>query len=609
VRHSLPPLGVLLAALGCAAVVPVAAPARVEPPPAQSAPEVIISEAQPSEVPAPAPAAEFAPPEVELELPPPPDASRLGSGPKRLDFRAGDPRVPIRLMEGADEVVFIPHTRARMRTAGAQGAKLVDVPAGSTWKVRRGAGTAAVLRARVQLAEFPFADKDGLAQAEREWMGHGVNVRPHVLGSVYGIAGKVVDNRRYLLLVEPALPLEQAAELQKHLLARHGVRTQLFEEITTPAHATLELVDAAGAVVVTSEDRISVEPEDEAAGTEVKRVEYGVGYAFHSFEDRTYRGQLGLVVDRKGALAVVNLVVLEDLLKGLVPSEIFARAHVEALKAQAVTARGEVLAKVGQKHLADPYLLCSEQHCAVYKGKSGEVPSTNAAVQATRGEALFGQDGRLVDSVYSAICGGHTEHNDVVWGGPANAHLRGRPDLLDIRGPPPPGLSPAELEAWLAAELPAACRLSTFANASKYRWEKRFTAEEVDMLTADLGIGRVMAMAVTDRGISGRARLLTLSGEEGATQLRGELTIRKRFSNLNSAAFTVRPEKDARGAITGWAFRGAGWGHGVGMCQVGAIGRAEAGQDYRAILRHYFNGAEVSPLYGDERPAGQAKSH
>ena len=564
---------------------------------------MVVTEALSPEVPADAAGEPGAP---ELELPPPPDASKLGSGPKRLDFHAGDPRVPVRLMEGAEEVLFVPRSRARIKTSGPQGARQVGVPAGSTWRVRRVSGAAAVLRARVQLAEFPFADKEGLAQAEREWAGHGETVRAHVLGSVYGIAGKVVDNRRYLLLLEPAAPPEQAAEVQRILLAKYGVRTQLFEEVTTPARATFELLDPSGTVLATSEDRIFVEPEDEAAGIEVKRVEYGVGYAFHNFEDRTFRGQLSLVVDRKGAVAVVNLVPLEDLLKGLVPSEIFARAHVEALKAQAVTARGEVLAKVGQKHLADPYLLCSEQHCAVYKGKSGEVASTNAAVAATRGEALFGQDGRLVDSVYSAICGGHTEHNDVVWGGPPNPHLRGRPDLLDARGPPPAGLSPAGIDAWLSAELPAACRLSTFANASKYRWERRFSAEELDALTADLGIGRVMAMSVTERGASGRARLLTLSGEEGATQLRGELIIRRRFSNLNSAAFTVTAEKDARGALTGWVFRGAGWGHGVGMCQTGAIGRAEAGQDYRAILRHYYNGAEVSPLYGDEPPPGQA---
>ena len=544
-------------------------------------------------------------PEPELELPPPPDASALGSGPKRLDFQDGDPRVPVRLMEGASEVIFTPRSRTRMRTAGAL-PKWVDVPAGSTWRVRVASGTPASLRARVQLAEFPFADKEGLAEAERTWRAKGLDVQAHVLGSVYGIAGKVVDNRRYLLLAEPALSSAEAAERQAELLRLHGARTQLFEEVQAPARAVLELLDSAGSVLALSEDRISVEPSDEAAGVEVKKVEFGVGYDFHNFEDRSYRGQLGLVVDRNGKLAVVNRVVLEDLLRGLVPSEIFARAHPEALKAQAVTARGEVLAKVGQKHLADPYLLCSEQHCAVYKGKSGEAASTNAAVSATRGEALFNREGKLVDSVYSAVCGGHTEDNDVVWGGPPNASLRGKPDLLDTRGAPPAGLSPAALDAWLNAELPAACRLSTFANLSRYRWEKRFSVEDVNRLTGHLGIGRVMALTITERGVSGRARLLTLSGEQGATQVRGELNIRRLFNNLYSAAFLVREERDAKGQLQGWSFRGGGWGHGVGMCQTGAIGRAEAGQDYRAILRHYFNGAEVSSLYGDGQPAGQS---
>ncbi|MEN9799669.1 MAG: hypothetical protein RL653_3366 [Pseudomonadota bacterium] len=594
---------------GCTAhVAPAAAPAPAGPaqPPATEA--VVITEAPPPEIPpeveqaAPDAGADEVPP---LELPPPPDASQLGSGPKRLDFHNGDPRVPVRLMEGATEVVFTPKSRARMRTAGAL-PRLVDVPAGSTWRVRVAKGTPAELQARVQLAEFPFADKVGIAEAEQAWRGKGLPVRVHVLGSVYGIAGKVVDNRRSLLLVDPPLSPAAAAERQAELLKTHGVRTLLFEEVQRPSSAVLELLDASGAVLVLSEDRLFVEPADEAAGVEVKRVEFGVGYDFHNFEDRNYRGQLNLVVDRHGKLAVVNLVGLEDLLRGLVPSEIFARAHPEALKAQAVTARGEVLAKVGQKHLADPYLLCSEQHCAVYKGKSGEAASTNAAVSATRGEALFNGEGKLVDSVYSAVCGGHTEHNDVVWGGPPNASLRGRPDLLDTRGPPPAGLSPAELDAWLAAELPAACRLSTFANLSRYRWEKRFTVEDVDRLTAHLGIGRVRALSVTDRGVSGRARMLTLSGERGATQVRGELNIRRLFNNLYSAAFTLREEHDAKGRLQAWVFRGAGWGHGVGMCQTGAIGRAEAGQDYRAILRHYFNGAEVSSLYGDGQAPGRA---
>ncbi|HYO67249.1 MAG TPA: SpoIID/LytB domain-containing protein, partial [Archangium sp.] len=258
------------------------------------------------------------------------------------------------------------------------------------------------------------------------------------------------------------------------------------------------------------------------------------------------------------------------------------------------TARGEVLAKVGTKHLADPYLLCSEQHCAVYKGRTGEAASTSAAVEATRGEALFAADGKLVDSVYSAMCGGHTEDNDVVWGGLPNPSLRGRPDLLG----PAEGLpTPATLAEYLQAELPAACRLSTFARAGKYRWEKRFTVEQVNALTAHLQVGPVRALSLGERGVSGRARTLTVAGEKGVTQVRGELNIRRLFGMLNSSMALVEEERDGEGRLTGWRFRGGGWGHGVGMCQTGAIGRAEAGQRYQDILRFYFNGAEVAPIY------------
>jgi SpoIID/LytB domain protein len=266
---------------------------------------------------------------------------------------------------------------------------------------------------------------------------------------------------------------------------------------------------------------------------------------------------------------------------------------MEALKAQAVTARGEVLAKIGLQHLADPYLLCSEQHCAVYRGRSGEAASTSRAVEATRGEALFAQDGHLVDSVYSAICGGHTEDNENVWGGVPDPNLRGRPDLLGHASILP---SP-DLAAYLDAKLPSACHLSSFTNESRYRWTRRFTAEELNRLTASLGIGEVQAMGVLERGVSGRAIRLALSGLLGATEIRGELNIRKRFGMLNSSMFVVSAERDAKGRPTAWVFKGGGWGHGVGMCQVGAIGRAEAGQSYRDILRFYFSGAEVSRIY------------
>jgi SpoIID/LytB domain protein len=524
---------------------------------------------------------------ADVELPPAPSESA-----KRLDFKDGDPLVPVRLMENAASVTFSSKGRLRLVVAG-EPEKTVEGPAGSTWTVKRIEGTPATVRARIQIAEFLFADKQGLADAQAEWTGKGLKVRTQVLGQVFGIAGKVIDNRRYLLLVdEPLAAPESLAPRQAQLLKDLGIRTTLLEQVDAPAHATLDLLQGED-VVATAKDKISVESMD-GAPIDVQKIEYGVGYDNHGFEDRSYRGRLQLIPDRSGKLAVVNLVSLEDLLKGLVPSEIFAKAHAEALKAQAVTARSEVLAKIGLKHLADPYLLCTEQHCAVYRGTSGEAASTSAAVEATRGEGLFAKDGHLVDATYSAVCGGHTENNDVVWGGPPNPSLRGVPDTLPGKKEP---ASPSKLKEFLSTEAPHACRLSSFAQLSKYRWEKRFTAKDVDEKVKDLGVGSVYAMTVTERGVSGRARLLSISGDGGANVLRGELNIRKAFGMLNSAMFEVRAEKDAKGKPTAWIFTGGGWGHGVGMCQTGAIGRAEAGQTYKEILSHYYSGAQVARIY------------
>ncbi len=523
-----------------------------------------------------------------VDVPPAPEPTS-----RRVDFKSGNPVIPVRLMENATTVTFSSKGRMKLKLAGKI-EKTIDTAPNAVWTVRVRQSTPAVVVAAIQLAEFPFNDKAGLAAAQVELEGQGLKVTARVLGGVFGIAGKVIDNRRYLLMIdEPARPVEAATTRQAELLQATGIRTTLLEELQVPATAILEVLDADGASIGLAENQIIAEP---AVGSffDVRKVEFGVGYDNHGFEDRTYRGALQLSPDRYGKIAAVNLIGLEDLLKGLVPSEIFARAHLEALKAQAVTARGEVLAKIGLKHHADPYLLCTEQHCAVYRGVSGEAATTNAAVDATRGEAAFDEAGKLVDSVYSAVCGGHTENNDVVWGGVPNPSLRGRPDTL-------PGFkakaSPAQLTEFLTTDAPHACRLSSFAQLTKYRWEKRFTAKELDEKTASLKIGSIFTLTVIERGISGRARLLNISGENGATQIRGELNIRRLFGMLNSGMFEVRLEKDAKGRPATWIFTGGGWGHGVGMCQTGAIGRAEAGQSYREILSHYYNGATVALIY------------
>ncbi|MGO9828862.1 MAG: SpoIID/LytB domain-containing protein [Myxococcaceae bacterium] len=528
---------------------------------------------------------------------PPPTAAAALDAPsgawKRVDVRAGEPTLPVRLMEGQTQVDFVPLGRVRLVLPGPVEV-VAEAPAGRPLRVRLVQGTPATRRFRLELTELAFADKAGLQSELDSWAKRGVRVQVQTLGQVYGIAGKVIDNRRYALLLDEGLTEAQARTRLGEVLRQWGVRATLSEDVLVPAHGVLEVRQASGALLGRAVDKLHAETLDQS-GFDVRQVEHDVGYRAHGLEDRRYRGALVFTVDARGTLAVVNEVTLEDLLKGLVPSETFAAAPMEALKAQAVTARGEVLAKVGTRHLSDPYLLCSEQHCAVYRGRSGEAPSTNAAVEATRGQALFSQEGRLVDSVYSAVCGGHTEDNEAVWGGVPDPSLRGKPDLLEAFPSLPSARS--ETAAFLRAELPAACRKSPFAQASRYRWERRFSAAELDALLAPLGLGSIRALRVVERGVSGRALLLAISGDRGATELRGELTIRRAFGMLNSSLFVITTERDDSGAPTQWVFHGGGWGHGVGMCQTGAIGRAFAGEDYRAILRYYFNGAEVAKIY------------
>ncbi|MHB8416805.1 MAG: SpoIID/LytB domain-containing protein [Myxococcales bacterium] len=528
-------------------------------------------------------------------VPPAPDDPLEFLYAHRINFAAeGAPLVTIRLMEGQSVLQLSGETPLAVTVRGS-GSKEIGVPQGTVLSLRLGASQPARLRDYAQVADLAFRDKDGVAKERALWTGRGYPVELRTLGTVYGIAGRVLDNRRTLVLVGP--PGEPAAvqPFADDLHRKFGAAVTLHEELVGRPHGVIQVADASGGVVAVSQDLVIVEAR-EGGAVDVARVEYGVGYAFHGFVDRRYRGRLYATIDKAGQLALIEALPLEELLRGLVPKEIFANASPEALLAQAVTARGEVLAKIGARHLADPYLLCAEQHCQVYGGLGGERPTTDRAVAATRGEALFSKDGVLVDSVYSAVCGGHTENNDTVWGGPPDPSLRGVSDLPegDRREP---GSTEASVRRWVSADPPGYCKLSGMAAPGKFRWTKRFPAAEVDAAFEPLGVGRVLALQPLERGPSGRAATLRVVGERGEGELRGELAIRRRLGNLNSSAFVVDVEAGADGKPAAFVLRGAGWGHGVGMCQTGAIGRAQRGQGYRQILRHYFGGAEITRIY------------
>ena len=524
---------------------------------------------------------------------------------RRLSFEGGEPLITVRVAEGQREMIVAPRGPLSARTRTSDG-NVRDAVADATqreWTVRIAASRAATGTSWVELEQLRFTDKEGLERARADWSRRGIATRVATVGQVYGVAGHVVDTRRYALLADGG-GTEQGAQAQATRFAQQfpGLHPQLFREEVSRASGSIELVDSSGAVRAVGDSALELSAPE---GISVAHVEYGMGYAFHGFEARTYPGRLYATVDPRGLLALVAAVPMERLVKGVVPSEIFASAHPEALKAQAITARGEVLAKVGARHLGDPYLLCAEQHCQVYKGSGAETRATDAAVDATHGEALFarvagetfgegpGVVSRLVDSVYSAVCGGFTEDNDVVWGGPPDPSLRGRPDFA----PNAPGMDAfaSGIGAALVARfvrlsnVPSYCALA--APPARMRWRRRFRQDEVDRLCGNLGVGRVRSLVVEGRGVSGRAKALRVEGTDGIARVVGELAIRRRFQNLDSGMFIVERERDE------WIFVGGGWGHGSGMCQTGAIGRAMSGFGYREILAWYYSGARPEKIY------------
>ncbi|MEE2779371.1 MAG: SpoIID/LytB domain-containing protein, partial [Myxococcota bacterium] len=318
-------------------------------------------------------------------------------------------------------------------------------------------------------------------------------------------------------------------------------------------------------------------------------------YAHHGFEDRKYHGEIIVAVDPNAKLTVVNRLSAEKMLQGIVPSEIFPSAPLAALEAQAITARSELLAKIGVHNRANPFLVCATQMCQVYGGINKETPGTNDAIQKTRGLMLFDEKGHLVDSVYHADSGGYTEHNEYVWPGSPNPNLRGKQDAP--KGTPlpwKPGEIPTEEQIRTFLTEPSVSYASETRFANKvHRWVREYTQDKLNQLVNDKhDIGPVHTVEAVVRGVSGRVKSVRFIGVSGEVVVERELRVRRLLNNLRSGLFVVDHLEDGT-----WRFTGGGYGHGVGMSQYGAIGMAEKGASAKKILQHYYSGAKVGSVY------------
>jgi len=329
----------------------------------------------------------------------------------------------------------------------------------------------------------------------------------------------------------------------------------------------------------------------------------GKDFHFEREQQRTYRYHLEFWIDQFGGLTVVNQLPIELYLRGVVGSEMNPEFPLEALKAQAVTARGYTIAWLDKLHRMAPFDLCDEVHCHVYGGVEHEAESVTEAVMQTRGQVLIFDD-QICDTRYAAVCGGHSENNEDVWGNTPQPYLRGRLDAKSVSPGSIVNLSDeSNVRRWIESSPDVFCNtiqlpVPEALNYTKkyFRWTERYSRPELSQIIAQKtgqNIGLLNEIVPLERGVSGRLKKVELRGTLKSIVVEKELQIRNAISPnyLYSSCFVV----DRQG--NDFILKGAGWGHGVGMCQTGAGVMAWKGFDYRSILQHYYRGSKIIRIY------------
>ena len=541
---------------------------------------------------------------LALIRPRPTTADETSSGDKlrilytsRVTFTdEGDPLVTVLVMGGQRRVVLSAPGGLIAMPDGDGGA---EVRAGTRWTVTLDGGAPAEMRDWTVVERLPPERDAELETALARWKKRGHQARAFEIGSLFAVDGDVMDGRAVLIAIDPVSPAKGAAHARA-IASRYDIATETHRELVRRPRGLV--VARGGETEVKNPGVVWFAPADPTQAIEVADVVTGGGGSQMTTgtQDRRYLGRVYVAVGADGALAVVNAIPAEKLLAGLVPSEMFPTAPPEALRAQAIAARTELLQKIGTRHQEDPFHLCSSQHCQVYSGAGHEDARTTAAVDATRGKVLLrpGKRAVLIDARYSADCGGHGEAKDFIWGGEPDPVLRGRRDAPAGDSPWKDGIQAGELDGFLAAAKDGSYCAATRHSRGRHRWETRVDARELDKLVAQAlpGVGRVRDIEPLERGTSGRIGKVRVRGGQGSAVMAGDLAIRRLFGGLKSSLFTVTAVGPVNGR-TAFVFRGAGFGHGVGMCQLGAIGMAERRKKFAEILAHYYPGSRVHRLY------------
>ena len=393
---------------------------------------------------------------------------------------------------------------------------------------------------------------------------------------------------------------------------------------------------------------LTFHPQSADASFSLSDVTIGVNFHWERKETQTFLGTLHFVVE-SDKICAINELPVERYLESVISSEMSATSSLELLKAHAVISRSWLLAQMKKRREVaesgnnffsfvkkDDRLIrwydredhtifdvCADDHCQRYQGITKETsPHVAEAIRQTKGQILMDGDD-ICDARFSKCCGGVTEEFQYCWEDTPKNYLSSVRDIIQgvksvgsaAPAPLPSLQDEAAAEAWIRSNPPAFCNttdkkiLSQVLNdydqetADFYRWKVTLTQEKLKQLLDEklkMNFGDILDLQAEERGKSGRISQLRIVGTEKTFVIGKELEIRRALSDthLYSSAFVVdRCDIDEKGVPQRFDIIGAGWGHGVGLCQIGAAVMGEEGFDYDAILLHYYQGAEIKKVY------------
>ena len=372
----------------------------------------------------------------------------------------------------------------------------------------------------------------------------------------------------------------------------------------------------------------------EGATFTVPDIKIGINFHWQQNQEQTFCGDLAFSAVGNNSFNLINIISLEDYLASVISSEMSAEAPLEFLKAQAVVARSWLVTMLEKKKSSSVlpekkavsknefitwqdvndhqfFDVCADDHCQRYQGIT-RILSANvaAAIEDTRGLFLV-SGSQICDARYYKCCGGQTDVFSSSWENVSVEYLRNITDNAEAK---PPILSEKDAAGWLRSKPPAYCNISDkeilrrilpsfdMETLDFYRWQviyKRQDLEEIIRKKSGMDVGRLETLIPIARGPSGRIYKLKIEGSQKTVIVGKELEIRRWLSptHLLSSAFVITTERNAGGTVLRFILDGGGWGHGVGMCQIGAAVMAIKGFKAKDILAHYFTGATLQRLY------------